>query len=208
MINKLKNKKAQIFSADLAIAIIAFLFIIVAFIYLGNHLEKQIQLKEESNDLIRISHYLAATLVETPGDPSNWSDYDSSDFNTSNINSLGLAASSSVNNLDISEKGSSTALSNENYLVLDSEKVMYFANLNTTHYETYKEMLGVIGPGYEFQVIIKTWNGTNYQQLYQIGEAPQASAPFVTRTDRFALMDNNWTQLTFQVWKQCLNEPC
>lgn len=208
MVNQLKNKKAQIFSADLAIAVIAFLFIIVAFIYLGNHLEKQVQLKEESNDLTRISHYLAATLLETPGDPSNWSNYSSEDFNTSNINSLGLTVSSSVNNLNINEKGSSTSLSNKDYLVLDYDKVTYLANLNTTHYEIYKELLGVVGPGYEFQIIINTWNGSDYQQQYQIGEAPQANAPFITRTDRFALIDNTWMHLIFQIWQLCLEEPC
>ena len=202
------NKKGQIFSADLAIAIIAFMFIILTFIYMGNHLEKQVQINEESNDLIRIGHYFAAILVETPGEPSNWTDYSSDEFNSSNIKSLGLATSSSSNNLNITEKGKSVGTVNDNCLVLDSNKINYLTTLNASHYETYKELLGVIGPGYEFQLIVKMWNGTDYQQQYQIGETPQYNAPYITRTDRFALMDDTWTHLIFQVWKRCLQEPC
>lgn len=199
--NKVKNK-AQIFSADLAIATVTFLVILVSSMWLWDYSIEKIELSERRNDLEMISKNALAVLVETPGSPSNWTELSEADFNETNIYSLGLARSYSQNNLDVARKGKSAGLSIDNYLVLDENKIQRLIALYPQKYTTYKKVLGILGPNYEFQLIIKVWNGTDYSTQYEIGSSPSQNVMDIVRADRFVLLNGEWTDVVLRLWKE------
>lgn len=208
MIKTIFKNKAQIFSADMAIAIVTFLVILIASMWLWDYSMEKIELTESRNDLEFISKNVLTVLVETPGNPSNWTDTSEADFNENNIYSLGLAKSYSQNNLDIARKGKSAGLTINNYLVLDENKIQRLDVLNPQKYSTIKRILGILGPDYEFQLIIKVWNGTSYNTEYETGSTPGSSVTDIVRTDRFALLNGNWANVVLKIWKECESVTC
>ena len=87
----LKLDKAQIFSLDGIVAVITFIIILIASMWLWDYSREKIHLTERRADLEIISKNALSVLVETPGNPANWTNLSDSDFNRTNIYSLGLA---------------------------------------------------------------------------------------------------------------------
>jgi len=199
-------KKAQLFAMDLVVAMITFLFVIIAAFYTHDYAFEQIYLWEERVDLLRVNHYLAGALLENPGIPGDWYRINESDFNGGNISSLGLSISGSVN--DTQTKMSSTSLMNSGLDMIDSDKLDRLVELNDTHYNEFKNILGVVGPSYDFNIEFRTWNGTGYASLHKLGTWPKENIPHRTRIDRMVLVDDTWTNVIFLVWKACLVDPC
>jgi len=200
--------KAQIFSIDAIIAIVSFLVILISAVWIWDYTKEKIELNERRNDLELISMNALAVLVETPGDPANWTGIQDDDFNQTNVLSLGLARSYSASNVDVARKGKSAGLSINNYLVMDIAKIQRLYDSNAQKYEMYKKILGILGPAYEFQLLINRWDGNNYVTEYEIGAAPNSTAANIVRADRYALLDNNRVNVVFKVWQQCSDVTC
>jgi hypothetical protein len=202
------NKRSQIFSADMAFAVVTFIIIIISSVWIADYSREKIELSELRNDLELISRISLASLVETPGNPSNWEEIDESGFNEENIYCLGLARSYSPSNQAIRRIGKSAGLTINNYLVLDESKIQRLIELSPQKYSTYKRILGILGPNYEFQLMVKAWNGTSYNTQYEVGATPGSGVRNIVRADRFALLNGTWADVMIKVWKECDGITC
>lgn len=144
-INKKRgNKKAQIFSIDLIIALITFIIIMVGIAWVWESSREKINLNEQENDMNLISIFALSSLIETPGNPPNWDEFDDADFDENNVASLGFA----YNSLSP--------------WMLDEDKMLRLHELdelNSTQYETMKKILGLRGASYEFNIRIEKDTG-------------------------------------------------
>ncbi|MBW2984327.1 hypothetical protein KY361_04385 [Candidatus Woesearchaeota archaeon] len=173
--------KAQIFSLDVVIAIGIFILILLSAGLIWNYSREKIAIEETRNDMEIIARNALSVLIETKGNPNNWTSYA---FNESNIKSLGLA---------------------DEFLEVDSTKI---SSLSSADYSTAKTILGILGPNYEFGLDIDIWNGTDYTANYTIGLPPNATASEVVKAERFVLLDNSWTKATMKLWKSCEDATC
>jgi len=173
--------KAQIFSLDIVIAAGIFIVILLSTAALWYYGGEKMRIEESRNDMELITRNALAVLIETKGNPSNWTAHD---FTTSDIQSLSLA---------------------DEFLLLNQTKV---SSLSEANYSTTKTLLGVLGPDYEFRLDINTWNGTAYAANYTIGLEPNASASEIVKVERFALLGNTWTKATIRLWKSCEDITC
>jgi hypothetical protein len=204
----MRGIKGQIFSTDFIIGTVTFIFVLIGSIYVWTHVIDQIQLSDERKDMLETSNFLAITLVETTGDPSNWTSLGNSSFNRSNILSLGLASSTSKNNKNVSHKGVSSGLSNSSYLALDGAKIDRLVELNLTKYEDMKKIMGILSGSAEFYVKIRIWENTEYIETYKFGKEPPSFSAHVVKTDRYGLLGSDWAHLEISVWTPCHNLPC
>ena len=132
--------KAQMFSLDTIIAVIAFIIIILMGVWIRDYSNEKLYQTEIRGDIEIISKNALSTLLQTPGNPSNWTNLSAEDFTTATIISLGMAKAATYNNLDIIEKGKPTGIGINGYLVLDESKIQRLSNLNNQRYETYKKL--------------------------------------------------------------------
>ena len=175
------NKKSQIFSLDMLIAMLAFITILVSSIVIWDYSQETINSKERRNELELASMNVLSTLIETPGIPSNWSDFPIQEFNESNVHAIGLAKN---NSLGLSHKGS---------WEIDQKKLHY---LNSSTYEQAKKILGLAG--FEFDLTIKIYNGSDYAFDYSVS-GNITNAPDITKLRRYALMDGQRAELILKV---------
>ncbi|MBW2965949.1 hypothetical protein KY342_02480 [Candidatus Woesearchaeota archaeon] len=173
--------KAQIFSLDAIIAAGIFILILLSAALIWNYSREKISIEETRNDMEIIARNALSVLIETKGNPKNWTSYT---FNQINIHSIGLA---------------------EEFLILNQTKIN---SLSSADYSTAKTILGILGSNYEFRLNIDTWNGTSYMPNYTIGTAPNATASEVVNIERFALLDNLWAKTTMKLWKSCEDATC
>ena len=173
--------RAQIFSLDIFIAVGIFILIILSTMTVWEYSREKISVNEMRNDMEIIARNSLSVLVETRGNPSNWSSYV---FNESNINSLGLA---------------------DGFLVLNQTKI---SSLVLGNYQAAKRILGILGPNYEFRLNLAVWNGNAYADTYSIGLIPNSSASEVVRVERFALLNGTWAKVTMKLWKSCEGVLC
>ncbi len=190
---------------DLGVAIVTFLFILLASIYLYNYVFEGILIREERSDLLRVSHYLTSSLLQTPGNPANWTEISDGRFNTGNISSLGLAVPSNLQYGDLQERGSTAALKQAGLYVLHESKVSRLADLDSTKNETLAKLLGAAG--YHFHISFDKWNGSDYNTAYGVGTEP-VGATHVVRIDRMAIINDTRTHVVIKVWQECLVRPC
>jgi hypothetical protein len=117
---------------------------------------------------------VSSILVSSEGDPSNWNVLE---FNETNVRAIGLVS--------------------EPWL-LDKDKIVALYNAD---YNISKKILGILGPNYNYEIMISKWNNTAYSLEYQIGE-PVGNAEFVIVNSRYALLDGNWAKVNLKIWKQ------
>ena len=197
-----KNKKAQIFSLDLIIAVIIFITVIIFISATLDYSNRKINIQENVNDIDFVAENAISSLVENEGNPSNWSLINVNDFNETNVFSLGLGKSLNFNKDDSSVKSKSMSLNKNDYLNLDSVKIDRLNTLNATKYIEIKNILGIKGSGYEFELIIKNWNGNSYDTKYDIGKFSNNNVDFIVKKSRFSLIENNITLVELKIWKQ------
>ncbi|MBI4399530.1 hypothetical protein HY570_02165 [Candidatus Micrarchaeota archaeon] len=108
--------KGQIYSIDLVFAFSILTLLLITVIYYQNYFVINIDENEKSSDIHRIANNVAAKLILSPGEPSNWSTLDSS--------SIGIAKDRNI---------------------LDENKLTTLLNLlnSSDGYEKGKEALGV-----------------------------------------------------------------
>lgn len=136
-----KKKKAQIFSVDLIVALITFIIIMIGIAWVWESSREKINLNEQENDMNLISIFALSSLIETPGNPSDWELIDDADFDENNIGSLGFAQDS-------------ISPWNLNY-----DKILKLYDLREVEYETMKKILGMRGAGYEFNIKLEKDTG-------------------------------------------------
>jgi len=208
MCNIFKAKKSQVMSADVAIAVSIFLVILIASFWSWEYFGKKTKSVDIRNDLEIISKNALDMLVQSPGVPSNWSDFSAADFNETSVLAIGLAESSSSNALDLTYNEQSAGLTPGNYLVLDESKVQQLDSLSQYRYDYFQRILGIYGSNYEFQLDVSPWDGSNYSQKYFVGRNMTDSSQNVVRNDRFALMNNTRSRITLFVWQDCGGVKC
>lgn len=79
-----KSRKGVVFSTDIVIALIIFVFIIVSIFSTWNYAYQKVGDTTKRNDLEIVSRQFMTSLMEKSGDPSNWH------INGSDIKSVGL----------------------------------------------------------------------------------------------------------------------
>jgi hypothetical protein len=176
-----RGKSGQMFSADMLLAIIIFIVILIGVIWLGDFVNEKISYNENRRDMAVMAAYATSGLVESAGSPASWDGLALNDFNETNVLSLGLVDE---------EKGA---------WQLDYGKVSRLGTLYPTKYETLKKLIGLRGPDYEFQLVISP---ENLPQV-SVGLAPELNSSNVIVVERDALLNNRYTNVTLLLWEHC-----
>ena len=176
------NKKAgQIFSLDFLIAVIAFAAILTASAVVWDYTAKKTGAAEKRNGLELAAMNTLSALIETPGNPSNWSRLPAQNFNPSNVFSLGFA------------KNITHGLDFGGSWILDRKKLSY---INSSTYNTTKNILGLAG--YEFNLTLMDYNGTGFVFNYSVsGDFGNASN--VVKHTRYAMIDGKKAEISLKV---------
>ncbi len=172
--------KGQVFTLDTFIAIGLFIIVLITIAWSWDITTERIKLNDERTDMEVIAKYAIASLLETPGMPSDWHDNDDAWFASKSIGSLGL---------------SSTKPS-----ILNRGKVERLQQLNSTYYQEIKKYLGI--RKYDFCLSIYTHDGTSFPKTpaYSIGIDSSDNEQAVI-VNRYASLNNQWTKATLKVWK-------
>ena len=122
----LKNKKGQVFTADLAVATLIFMIILGVIFYLWTETVDDISSSETEYEMVWLSTAVSEQLVRIPGVPYNWT----LNPGISNITVIGLADTQTV--------GQNTEPLDR---VLDPNKMLFFINNSRDKYATVKNKL-------------------------------------------------------------------
>ena len=114
---KTLDRRGQIFTTDLIMAVTVFLFVLTLSIVYSNQVANRVGLWEETNEREHAALLASRALVLSPGEPSNWENLAVED-----INSIGLAVSKNA---------------------IDAGKLQRLADLNAGGYEEAKALLGL-----------------------------------------------------------------
>lgn len=166
----LKNK-GQLFSLDVIIAAGAFILILIAAIVIWEYTAENVVLKEKRNDMQLVSMNVLSALIETKGNPVNWTEYD---YNETNVLSLGIAS---------------------NRWILDENRI---ESMQDGNYDSTKKILGIAN--YDFELLIDSYDGSSYAEKYSIGISP-SDAENIIVNERFALFNNSWSRLRLKVYE-------
>lgn len=183
------NNKAQVFSTDIVIAVIVFIFILITSAWFWDSTKEKIHITEVRNDLELISHNAEAVLINTVGDPPNWHNIT---FNNDKVFSIGVGK-------------------NRPWFI-DENKAIRLQELNESNYDLFKRILGVRGASYEFFLNISKYNKTlsSFEEISIVGKKPSNLASHVVNINRLALSDKDksWIFFNLQVWVLCRGAEC
>lgn len=188
------KNKAQFFSVDITVAILVFISILIASSLYWDYSTEKIKLAEKRGNIQLAAKNVLSNLIETEGNPSNWHNISENDFNTTTVDSIGLAKSYSYNNSNINNRA--LGLTKYGAWVLDKDKIYALYN-RTSKYEDVKKILGI--SHYEYELKISVWNGVFYFLQYSAGNTPH-NATNIVRVDRYALLNDEWVKVNLLVW--------
>ncbi len=160
------------------IALGIFVFILIVSASVWDNSRQRIYLAEQRNDLELIARNAMSSLILTPGEPVEWQNLATGDFNEINVKSIGLINGSAYR--------------------LNKDKIKYLTDPNV--YGAAKRILGVMGPGYEFFLEIKAYDGTQFTENSQGGIAPDMATDVVV-VERGAAYGSKWAVVRLRVWK-------
>lgn len=181
MKNNACRKGGQIFSLDFIIAVIAFAAILTASAVVWDYTAKKTDAAEKRNGLELASMNILSALMETQGNPSNWSSLQLQNFNSSNVFSIGFA------------KNYTHGLDFDGSWIIDGGKIHY---INSSTYNAAKNILGL--EGYEFNLTLRTYNGTGFVFNYSVsGEFGNASN--IVKHTRYAMIDGKKAEISLKV---------
>ena len=173
--------KTQIFSLDFLVAVIAFAAILTASAVVWDYTAGKTDSTEKRNEIELAAMNVLSVLIETQGNPSNWSRLPVQNFNSSNVFSLGLA------------KNITHGLDFDGSWIIDREKLVY---INSSAYNIAKNILGLAG--YEFNLTLRTYNGTGFVSNYSVsGDLGNASN--IARYTRYAMIDGKKAEISLKV---------
>ena len=160
-----------------------FIVVLLSIAWAWDYSNEKISIDERRNDLEIIARNALDSLIKTEGDPGSWNELAEADFNENNVYSLGLVKNNFGQN------------------VLDSDKIQKLVDLEATKYGTFKKILGILGPGYEFELKVSIWAGSSYSDTYTIGLTPIANTKNIVNIDRFVLLDGDFAKINIKVWE-------
>lgn len=181
------NNKSQVFSIDLIMASIIFIFILTTSAWFWDSTKEKMSLSEIRNDLELISHNAVSVLINTVGDPPNWHNIE---FNEENIYSIGIGKNRPW------------------FIDIDKAK-----RLSETDYNLTKKILGIRGPNYEFFLNISVFNKTteNFDIISISGIFPNEEDSLnVISIERIMLSEehDSWINFKILVWNKCEGAQC
>ncbi|MCD6415011.1 MAG: hypothetical protein J7L23_05300 [Candidatus Diapherotrites archaeon] len=168
------SSKAQVYSTDFLVGVVAFLFVLSSFIIFWNATVTRISYLESERWRDETARTVAEQLVESPGYPSHWEQI--SFLTDTNIRSLGLADERNV---------------------LSQTKIQRLLQLQDgQNYSFIKKVLGT--SKYDLEVKISPLVGSGSSYTY--GRAPTADSK-VSLVSRLALLDGNIVEVSTYVWE-------
>jgi len=165
------NEKGQIFSVDMIVASVVFLFILTLIIVFSGDISNRVSLVQEHNLREEAALHAASSLVYSPGSPANWENV--SDLN--NVSSIGIA---------------------ETRNLIDSDKLARLVDLNQTNYVGVKDLLGLS----KYDLKIDLIRMQNSQVISEFGLNPDVNKS-VTTANRFAYYNNENVILRVKVFE-------
>ncbi len=167
----LLNRKGQIFSTDLMIASIVFLFILTTAAVYGNQLANRLYFIEQDSEMRQIGQQAANILLLTTGSPANWQQLSSLE----EVNVIGLAE-------------------HQNFLSI--EKMTQMKTLTSSNYEDLKEVLGL--SKFDFKLEVKSLQ--NNLIVESFGQEPGLESRVVS-INRIAIYDSNNVVVRLRVFE-------
>ena len=163
-------RKAQISTLDLIFAVSLFVLVVILFEISWDSVLSAINMSGSEN-YQHAAYRIMDDLLETPGDPRDW--------NSSNVNMIGIAKSRDV---------------------IDGDKFVSFVDIVDDNYTRAKELLGV--SSYEFYGNLSYPNGTG---IVEFGLVP-VNGTEIAVANGIALYKGNYANdkivvLTIKVWK-------
>lgn len=137
------NKSAQIFSLDMIFAVAVFIIILLSIGFAWDHNREKLALTEQRNDVAIVARNMMNSLLETEGNPSNWTKLNVAAFNKTNIKSLGLVKTFSINKHDSARKVKAIALGKNGPGYLSADKILNLYTYYESYYNESKEILGL-----------------------------------------------------------------
>ena len=206
----INKKSAQLFSLDMIFAVAIFLLILLSIAFAWDHNREKLVLTEQRNDIALLSRNIVNSLLETEGNPSNWTQLASTSFNKTNVYTLGLVKTFSINAYNSHKKSTSLSLTKTGLGYLELNKILTLYNYDESMYNESRDILS-LSPNYDFQINFEAINGfTSYGFLgasriaytYANGNADEGSAAKYGIRDYlastgigFTNYSTNWQQL-------------
>ncbi len=171
-----QGRRGQVFSADIAIATVVFLFSLSIAFFLWNETTGEIRSSEAAMEMDRLGSKALDQLMRTPGNPEDW--------NYFTVVSPGLVS----NNREINET-----------------KALMFIDLmnasNSTHYDTNRRILGL--GEYNFYINATYLNGSIVSisgNRFIAGRKPESATDslFLYRT---AIFNQSIIRINFVIWR-------
>jgi len=141
--SKAINQKGQIFSTDLMMASIVFLFILVLAVTYSNTVANRVSLFESDAERQTSAAIAANALVYSTGSPSSWENLSGLE----NVSSLGLVSSKNM---------------------IDRQKLQRLVDLNATNYDDVRALIGLS----KYNVKISILRLQNKQSIEEWGMNP------------------------------------
>ncbi len=163
--------RGQVWSFDFLFSAALLFMILILYLLIWQHMEAVSKGSMEGSSLLAANLRVSDALVTSPGDPANWSGL--GEINESTVDSIGLADERNV---------------------LSTRKLERMAALNSTHYEFFKEALGI--PTREFQMEVVDLNDN---LLYSFGNSSNESETSVL--ERAALLNGTEVIVVVRVWE-------
>ena len=169
---KTLNSRGQIFSTDLILASIVFMFILVLSITYSAEVANRVSLLEEDNARNLAASNAANALLFSGGSPANWQNLE--DLN--NVSSIGLARTR-----------------NE----LSPGKIAHLVDLNAGNYEGVRHLLGLS----KYGIAISILRLQNSQSLAEFGIQP-GNGKKVSAVNRIALYNGEEVLVRLKVFEE------
>ena len=166
------NNKGQVFSTDLMIAAIVFLFMLSFGMVYSNDVANRVTLSEIDNLRFEAALTTANALLYSAGSPGNWQ------------NQTDLTAVSSIGFV-------------ESKNVINPVKLARLITLSGTNFEKIRDLLGVSKYGLKVEII----ELQNNQLLYEFGIDPGINQQTST-VNRFALLNGQVVIVRIKVFEQ------
>jgi hypothetical protein len=173
MMKKIRNRKAQIFSGDMAIATMVFLFALSMAFFLWNSVIDDINRAETYSEMEKLGSSAVENLVRNPGIPTGWNMY--------SVVSIGLA---------------------DEDRILSPDKVLRFVEMmNSSNYDDRRHTMGI--GGFDFYVNITNTSKSTYSLQDTrtfTGKLPMSSRNELTFI-RTAILNNETVRVIFTIWR-------
>ncbi len=158
----MKGKRGQVWSLDLITSIVIFLMVLMPLFFLWNYVNRQNDQQILFDEAENLALSVSDSLVRTRGIPEDW--------NTSSVNTIGLATEENV---------------------LDVAKVSYFLTMGGSEYNRTRTILT---GGYDFFFNLTDLNGTNYGV---VGSKPDDKT--LVPVERYCLYNDRIAKLEFAI---------